>query len=167
MRLIRMIALCVLLTVTVGASAAGDRPRPDYFVMRHLQKMTVGDDPGLTVQGQRNARELAAWRIRWPTFHWPTAIYVSNARRAQETAAPLAQRLHLQPKIYNAADVAGLIEMVEREHGTVLIVGHSNTVPDIVERLGGVRPAPIPETRYGDIWHVRGPRATGSIRPFP
>jgi hypothetical protein len=37
----------------------------------------------------------------------------------------------------------------------VLIVGHSNTVPEIVERLGGARPAPLAETDYGDVWRVR------------
>jgi hypothetical protein len=40
------------------------------------------------------------------------------------------------------------------ETGSVLVVGHSNTVPDIVERLGGTRPPAIAETSFGDVWQV-------------
>jgi phosphohistidine phosphatase SixA len=166
---LRTIALAGLAASTVGASAAPAPVQTEYFVMRHLQKLTVGDDPGLTVEGARNSRRLAEWRIRWPAFNWPTAIYVSRTKRAQETARPLALRLHIEPTPYDAADVDGLIALVERESGTVLIVGHSDTVPEIVERLGGARPAAIPESRFGDIWHIWGParRRTESIRPFP
>ena len=39
--------------------------------------------------------------------------------------------------------------------GPVLIVGHSNTVPDIIEGLGGVRPGPLEHPDFGDIWTVR------------
>jgi hypothetical protein len=42
----------------------------------------------------------------------------------------------------------------------VLVVGHSNTVPDIVAGLGGPRPAPLVHEDFGDIWHISGPRRT-------
>jgi len=38
-----------------------------------------------------------------------------------------------------------------------LIVGHSNTVPDIVEKLGGQRPDDLSHEDFGDIWHIAGP----------
>ena len=44
-----------------------------------------------------------------------------------------------------------------KERGTVLIVGHSNTVPDIVAGLGGTRPDPLVHEDFGDIWHIAGP----------
>jgi phosphohistidine phosphatase SixA len=65
------------------------------------------------------------------------------------------------PKVYDPADSSALIAAVLRETGTVLVVGHSNTVPDIVEKLGGDRPAPLVHEDFGDIWHLAGtPRAT-------
>jgi len=154
MPLARLIATFLLVAVAACATAnAADEPvRPNYYVMRHLQKAT-GDDPGLTEEGQRNAARLADLLADDP----PAAIYVSTTRRARETAAVLATRLGLTPKTYDPRDTPALIAAVTAETGTVLIVGHSNTVPEIVERLGGQRPADLSETDFGDVWRVYGP----------
>jgi broad specificity phosphatase PhoE len=149
----RLIAALCLVAVAACATASADEPvRPNYYVVRHLQKAT-GDDPGLTAEGQRNAARLADLLADDP----PSSIYVSSTRRARETAAVLAGRLGLTPKIYDPRDTPALIAAVTAETGTVLIVGHSNTVPEIVERLGGTRPADLSESDYGDVWRVYGP----------
>ena len=138
------------LTLTGCATAQSSRAAPAYYVMRHLEK-AEGPDPALSATGSANAQRLAAWfkgRVK------PQAIYVSTTRRARETAAPLAARLGLTPKEYNPADTAALVARVRAEPGSVLVVGHSNTVPDIVAALGGNRPAPIADTEYGAIWMV-------------
>jgi broad specificity phosphatase PhoE len=118
--------------------------------MRHLEKAD-GPDPGLSPAGAANAQRLAAWfkgRAR------PGAIYVSATRRARETAAPLAARLGLTPIEYNPADTVALVARVRAEPGSVLVVGHSNTVPDIVAAFDGTRPAPLADSDYGSIWIV-------------
>ena len=84
-------------------------------------------------------------------------IYVSSTKRAQQTAAPLARSLGITMKIYDPADTPALVSAVSRETRTVLVVGHSNTVPDIIERLGGQRPAPLVHEDFGDIWRIFGP----------
>jgi broad specificity phosphatase PhoE len=152
--LARFICAFLLVAASACATASGteDPVRPNYYVMRHLQKAT-GDDPGLTDEGQRNAARLADLLADDP----PASIYVSSTRRARETAAVLASRLGLTPKTYDPRDTPALIAAVTAETGTVLIVGHSNTVPDIVERLGGTRPADLAETDFGDVWRVFGP----------
>ena len=148
--------LAAFMLVAVGACAtasAADEPvRPNYYVMRHLQK-AAGDDPGLTEEGQRNAARLADLLADDP----PSSIYVSSSRRARETAAVLASRLNLTPRSYDPRDTPALVAAVTAETGTVLIVGHSNTVPEIVERLGGTRPADLSESDFGDVWRVFGP----------
>jgi phosphohistidine phosphatase SixA len=58
-------------------------------------------------------------------------------------------------KEYDPRDTPGLLARVKAEAGTVLIVGHSNTVPEIVAGLGGARPADLAETDYGGIFRVR------------
>jgi hypothetical protein len=66
---------------------------------------------------------------------------------------------------YDPADTEGLVARVLAERGPVLIVGHSNTVPEIVARLGGERPAPLAETDYDDVWHLWGaPLRTERLR---
>ncbi len=154
MMLARLLAAFLLAAVAACATAtATDEPiRPNHYVMRHLQKAT-GDDPGLTEEGQRNAVRLADLLADDP----PSAIYVSTTRRARETAAVLATRLGLTPITYDPRDTPALIAAATSETGTVLIVGHSNTVPEIVERLGGTRPADLSESDFGDVWRVYGP----------
>jgi phosphohistidine phosphatase SixA len=133
-----------------GCATASSDPSPTYYVMRHLEK-AEGPDPALSPVGAANARRLAGW---FKGRAKPEAIYVSTTRRARETAAPLAARLGLTPQEYNPADTPGLVARVRAEPGSVLVVGHSNTVPEIVAGLGGTRPAPLQETDYGSAWMV-------------
>jgi broad specificity phosphatase PhoE len=149
MTLLRRLALPFLALAAGTALAAAAPPEPTVYVMRHLQKV-VGEDPGLSAEGKANAERLAGWF----GADAPRAIYVSSTRRARETAAPLAARLHVDPNEYAPTDVPGLIARVRQETGPVLIVGHSNTVPVIIEALGGARPAPIADDGFGDIWRV-------------
>jgi phosphohistidine phosphatase SixA len=138
------------MALTGCATTEVSESAPAYYVMRHLEKAD-GPDPALSATGAANAQRLAAWfkgRAR------PGVIYVSTTRRARESAAPLAARLGLTAKEYNPADTAALAAQVRAEPGSVLIVGHSNTVPEIVAALGGTRPAPIADSEYGAVWVV-------------
>ena len=153
-----------LLAAAGCASLGGGNRSPDVYVMRHLQAET-GQDPGLTAEGQRQAGLLANWfQGRKP----PRAIYVSTFRRSRDTAAPLAAKLAIEPKVYDPSNSEALAASVLGERGPVLVVGHSNTVPEIVERLGGARPAPIAHHEYGDIWLVSGrPRTAQKLKLVP
>lgn len=155
-------ALLPLLTLAASATAAPQPLPVDYYVMRHLEK-AQGQDPGLTEEGRANARRLVKFfRLRADR---PRAIYVSNTRRAHETAAPLALALHLTLREYEVSDTPALIARVRAGPGRALIVGHSDTVPKIIEQLGGTPPPPLAETDFGDIWHVWGePRRTRRLK---
>ena len=147
----------LMLALSACMTTPAPTPQPNIYVMRHLHTPKGAPDPDLTAVGQDHAARLADWFRRDP----PSVIYVSSTRRAQQTAAPLAARLGLTPKVYSPADTAGLVAAVTRETGTVLIVGHSNTVPDIVAQLGGTQPRALVHEDFGDIWNVRGtPRTT-------
>jgi broad specificity phosphatase PhoE len=150
MTLFRPFAALLLLAAAACATTANEPTVPSWYVMRHLQK-AEGQDPALSEEGARNAQLLAA---RFAGDR-PTAIYASTTRRARETAAPLAARLGLAVKEYDPRDTPGLVARARAETGTVLIVGHSNTVPEIVAQLGGARPADLAESDYGDIFRVR------------
>ncbi|URW76199.1 histidine phosphatase family protein [Sphingomonas donggukensis] len=127
------------------------------YVMRHLDTPEGQRDPDLLPNGQASARKL----VRWFRGKRLTAIYVSDFRRTRQTAAPLAAARRITPTLYDPARTADLLAAVRAERGPVLIVGHSNTVPDIVEGLGGTRPAPLTHPDFGDVWTVRG---TGTKR---
>ena len=152
----RSIMLGLLFALASCATTSALPPQPSIYVMRHLHTPKGATDPDLTAEGLRYAAAVSEWFRRDP----PNVIYVSSTRRAQQTAAPLAQRLSITPKIYDPRDTPGLIAAVIKEPGSVLIVGHSNTVPDIVAALGGARPGPLVHEDFGDIWHVAGPDRT-------
>ena len=149
-------ALALLLMLPAAPAAA----QHAVYVMRHLNTPAGQADPDLLPEGQRAAEALAAWF----RAEQPVAIYVTDYKRTRETAAPLAASLHLVPMIYDPADTAGLIARVRAAPGAVLIIGHSNTVPDIVAALGGTRPAPLGHEDFGDVWRVAPDGATARMR---
>lgn len=152
---------CFFLFALAGcATLAGSAGRDEVFVMRHLQAGT-GEDPALSEVGRGQAQLLAGWFTR---SQRPRAIYVTRFRRSQETAAPLAAKLRVKPIVYDPSDNEALVQAVKAQRGNILIVGHSNTVPDIVERLGGTRPEPIQHHQHGEIWRVSGSGETEKLQ---
>jgi broad specificity phosphatase PhoE len=94
----------------------------------------------------------------------PAVIYVSTYRRTAQTAAPTAARLGLTPIVYDPRDTPALVARVRSGPTPALIVGHSNTVPDIVEQLGGTRPEPLVHEDFGDLWSIGADGATARVR---
>ena len=137
--------ISLLLALTAVPAAAADT----VYVIRHLEK-AAGDDPSLTPQGAARADQLAqilaGANIK--------ALFATPTKRAQETAAPLAQRLGLSVSNYNPRDVDGLASAVAAAGGAVLIVGHSNTVATLVARFGGDKPTELTEQDYGTLFVV-------------
>lgn len=149
MVILRLFVLTILALASACATTPAE-PQPVYFVMRHLHTPEGQRDPELTAEGRRQADLLADRFAR----ERPVAIYVSDYRRTRQTAAPLAARLGLTPIVYDPADTLRLVARVRAGPWPVLIVGHSNTVPDIVAQLGGARPAPLVHADFGDLWRI-------------
>jgi broad specificity phosphatase PhoE len=152
MKLIRLFLLAMLPAVAACATtpAAAPAPEPTFFVMRHLHTPQGERDPDLTAEGRAAAERLAGMFTR----ERPAAIYVSGFKRSQQTAAPLAARLGLTPIVYDPADTPGLVARVRAGPQPALIVGHSNTVPEIVQQLGGTRPGDLTHPDFGDLWRI-------------
>jgi phosphohistidine phosphatase SixA len=83
-----------------------------------------------------------------------TSILVSSRKRTQQTAAPLAKELGLQPHVID--DPAPLApEIRAGDHGPVLlVVGHSNTVPGLINALGAGTVPPIGEAEFDHLYVV-------------
>ena len=120
------------------------------YIVRHLQKAT-GDDPPLTAEGAAGAEKLRDMLAKKKV----TAIYATQTKRAMQTAEPLAKKLGLAVIAYDPKDPAALAEKVAKDRNAVLIVGHSNTVPELVAKAGGKQPAPLSDTDYGTVFVVK------------
>ncbi|HEX6975123.1 MAG TPA: histidine phosphatase family protein, partial [Vicinamibacterales bacterium] len=89
------------------------------------------------------------------------AIFTTEYKRTQQTAAPLAKALGISVTTVPSKDTAGLIEKVKAASGNVLVVGHSNSVPDVVKGLGVTTPVTIGDAEYDNLFVVRlGDRPT-------
>ena len=150
MRLLSLIAAALALLSGCATSAAESSDRNGYYVMRHLHTPAGERDPELTAEGRRQAALLPAWLSQAP----PRAIYVSPYKRTQQTAARVAESLGLAPVVYDPTDTHALVAQVRAGPLPALVVGHSNTVPDIVEQLGGTRPGALVHEDFGDVWVI-------------
>jgi phosphohistidine phosphatase SixA len=102
------------------------------ILTRHAEVAGTGRDPVLSAAGQARAQLLAGMLRDIPLDE----VYVSDYRRTQQTGTPTADAHHLTP--LKATEPAALAEAVKaRTSGAILIVGHSNTVPQVVSLLGG------------------------------
>jgi broad specificity phosphatase PhoE len=154
--LVNVLALAAL---ALGACAAMQPiPAPDLaavpasktvFVIRHLQK-GKGDDPPLTAEGAANAERLADLL----DDRGIAAIFATPTRRAMETAAPLSKRLGIAITPYDPKNPEALADSVAAVPGPVLVVGHSNTVHELVGSFGGSPPPPLSEEDYGTLFIV-------------
>jgi len=127
-----------------------DGPVTTVIIVRHADR--AGQADSLSTLGLARANDLAE-ALKTADLR---AIYCSDTRRARDTAAPLASALHVTPEDYPAKDCAGLIHRVMREHvgETVLIVGHSNTVPLLVREAGGPEIGDLDEEEYDGLYVV-------------
>jgi len=75
-----------------------------------------------------------------------TAVFTSDAVRTQKTAAPLAAALNLQPKVLPPTFPQAAAAILAAPGPVALVVGHSDTVPQLVAALGGTFPGPALQT---------------------
>jgi broad specificity phosphatase PhoE len=137
----------VLLVVLVALIYFCWGTQTTVLLVRHADRQ--GNADALNAAGTERAEELAHVLEKAGIG----AIYSSEAVRTQQTAAPTATLLGLTPTAMPAADVAGLVSLIRSDHSgqTVLVVGHSNTVPQIIVALGGPT-VTIGENEYDNLY---------------
>jgi broad specificity phosphatase PhoE len=151
--------LCAMLTTFIlqpGLAAA--EPSAIYLV-RHGEKAAVGQDPDLSPQGQARAQNIAAILRRAGI----TAIFSTPTARTQQTAAPLARQLGITVQPYDPRAPRALVEKVRSLNGAVLVVGHSNTLPELVKLFGGAPGSDIPDDEFDRLYQLL-PGADGQVK---
>jgi broad specificity phosphatase PhoE len=149
------IALACLVVLLGAAAPAFGQKTTTVILARHAEKEAQpAADPPLTAAGTERAQELA----RIMESAGVTAVYVTQFARTRLTAEPTAKKVGVPVDVVAASgdmkDYAAEVAKVIREKhagGTVLVVSHSNTVPLIVEALGGTTVRPIGEDDYDNL----------------
>ena len=127
-----------------------------YYVVRHAEKESatsnMSSDVPLSAQGKQRAialkDDLKNKNIRY--------IFSTNFLRTKGTAQPLSTEINVPVQTYNPADTSFITGIKKLGKGNVLIVGHSNTVDDIVNKIIGENNLKdLPETQYGDLFIIK------------
>lgn len=129
--------------------------------VRHAEKaVEEGGDPGLSEAGHARAAELARQLVDADVVAGVDAIYSTSYRRTEETARPTADALGLAVTSYDAANTETIMDEIVRTHKgkIILVVGHSNTVPELIANMGASKKVPaIDEAEYDNIYIVTIP----------
>lgn len=124
------------------------------FLVRHAERADAGGpaekDPALSETGKKRAAALAQ-ALRDVAI---SAIHTSEFQRTRETAAPLAASLGVKPEVVPAKESTVLVAKLAAATGNVLVVGHSNTVPEVIKALGITTPITLAEDAYDDLFLV-------------
>jgi phosphohistidine phosphatase SixA len=138
--------------------AAAQQNVRTIFLVRHAEKASAATDAPLNAEGEKRA-ECLATTLKDAGIK---QIYVTDALRTQQTAAPLANALKIKPTILPAKDPNALIKnLVYTGGGNILVVGHSDTVPFVIARLQGGTVAPIGENEYDRLFVMTIVEAAG------
>ena len=184
-RRLHALALAALLAAPMAVAGCASAPSPSsspqgaardamqgattVIVVRHAEKATTNPqdpNPALSPEGQQRARDLAALLRNRQV----AAVIATQFQRTQLTGQPTADAAHLVIDTMPAtrdvqAHAAAIAERIRTRYAgkTVLVVGHSNTVPKIVAALGGPALADLCDSAYGNLFTVVIP-ASGAPR---
>lgn len=161
----------LLLATVVSLLTATSAMAQTVYIVRHAEKAVEGSDPGLTAAGEARARVLS----RLMSGDRPDFIITSPLRRTILTAQPTAIERSLPIETIDfeggveahVGRIAAQVRDLEADQ-TVLIVGHSNTVPLIARALGYAEAADMPECEFDrmTVLHLMGEEAQGQVTRY-
>ncbi len=143
------VSLILVSLTAISIPASAQDGSTTVFLVRHAEKMAEKNDPELSASGKSRAAHLAALLADANI----SGIFSTDFARTRDTAAPLADALGQEVRLYDPAAPGQLVASLKSSPGRYLVVGHSNTVPDLVERLGGTPgPAIDEKTEYDRLY---------------
>lgn len=140
-----------LLALTLLVSAAPGRA--SVFIVRHAERADAKDDASLlSRRGKKRAKLLSAVLGGVPL----KAVYATEYRRTQQTGAPTAEAQGLTVTVTDSEKAAELADQLKARPAEedVLVVGHTDTIPDILKGLGVTAPVTIPAADYDNLFIV-------------
>lgn len=158
---------CLVLLLSMEAATAA-LPQSEFkvttvYLVRHAEKAAApAADPPLTEAGTKRAEDL----VHKLSKAGIKTISTSQFLRTKHTAEPLAKQLGIPNTMIpvkmdtmNARQLSPdylkqISDLVSSSAGNVLIVGHSNTVPELIKALGGDIVSTIDDATYDDLFVV-------------
>ncbi len=146
-----MIKKCIILSIIISITiSCGDNlgsveqnKETKFYLIRHAEKDRSNPEnknPDLTKKGMERANYWASYFDSIPL----NSIYTTDFRRTKETIAPISKLKDINPRIYSPNKL-DFNQFIKSNNGkSVLISGHSNTTPYMVNKIIG-------EKRFSDM----------------
>jgi len=155
-----MFPLLVLLAAGAGVYWLGTWARTTVVVLvRHAEAGTSNNgDPDLSAAGEARVMKLGTLLSDVLGDRKVDYLYAADTRRAQQTAAPVANEFKLPINVLASSDWAGLAARLKREHRgeTVVVVGYASTLPSVLTQLSGENAA-VGDDEFDKIFVVMMP----------
>ncbi len=136
----------LLLTILFSSMTSA---QTTIYLVRHAEKQ-AGDNPALTAIGEFRAQNIAKQLASVGINH----IFSTDYKRTQQTAKPLADFLKLPIQSYDPRDLTAFAEQLKSLRGSILVVGHSNTTPELTALLSQQKIDEIKENEYDNLYQV-------------
>ncbi len=143
----------VLLALVLLATSCGHT----YYVVRHAEKapqaQDMSSDVPLSPEGEQRAQALKEALTNKKIAH----IYSTNTIRTRSTAQPTADHFALKIETYGPRPDSTFIALLNTKKKNTLVVGHSNTIDDVVNMLCGEKKVAgdLPETDYDNLFTIK------------
>lgn len=145
--------LFALVSLTIGYQPVAAQETTTFILVRHAEKADDGtDDPPLNETGIARAEALKN-HLKETVI---TAIYSTDYKRTRQTVQQIADVIGLRIKTYDPFADSVMVKMLKNESaGTVLISGHSNTTPMLVNKLiGKERYKQLKDSDYDNLFII-------------
>jgi broad specificity phosphatase PhoE len=155
----RVIFTSVFLLIFTVACFAADQGA--IFIVRHAEKASSASDALLSAAGHQRAQCLAQ-TLKDANIQ---AIFTPEVKRTQQTAEPLANERHISITVIPRKDQSELVQKVRAavQSGDVLIVAQQDTLPQIVQQLGGETIPPVGDNEFDRLIIVHVNPSSSSV----
>jgi 2,3-bisphosphoglycerate-dependent phosphoglycerate mutase len=157
------LSFCLGWSAPISGTPLNEPEATTLFLVRHAEKANDGTyDPPLTPEGTARAAELA-----YLLGHLPLdAVYATPFKRTLLTVEPVAEAKGLKVEYYKPDDKTFLQKALDAHSGgTILICGHSNTIPGLANQLaGGAEYNQLEDATYDNLFIAVLERGLGQAR---
>jgi probable phosphoglycerate mutase len=145
------ITIILLLCLSSILSTSMLTAAQSIYLLRHAEKHADGTkDPSLTEVGRERANNLIAL-LKDKNI---TSIYSTKYKRTLETVTPLAKSLKIDVQQYDPSKLQDFAEKIKTIEGNFVIVGHSNTTPELTHFISGKATIAMDESEYDRLYHI-------------
>ncbi len=121
------------------------------YLVRHAEKQSESKNPALTYCGRERAKQLATLLSNANI----KSIYSTSYQRTMSTAAPLSKKKLIAIKNYNPRELEQFALHLKPRKENALIVGHSNTTPQLTQLLSQQAVVAIGEQEYQKLYQLQ------------